>query len=143
MKIFSVTFELKIFPFFPLHRHRFHLFMHDQFKAKILEENGDEKWKQDLIECLAVPGFELFSEMKSRRFIKTHLPFKLLPPSVMEKKAKVVYIARNPKDVVVSYYHLNKLYRTQGYVNDFETFFKYFMDDLCELNFLELFELHT
>lgn len=106
--------------------------MHDQLKAKILKENDDEQWKQDLIECISVPGFEFLAKMESKRFIKTHLPFKLLPPSIMEKKAKIVYIARNPKDVIVSYYHLNKLYRTQGYVNDFETFFKYFTNDLCE-----------
>lgn len=109
--------------------------MHDQLKAKFLKENDDEQWKLNLIESISVPGFEFFPKIKQQRFIKTHLPFKLLPPTVMEEKAKVVYIARNPKDVVVSYYHLNKLYRTQGYVNDFETFFKYFTSDLCELFF--------
>jgi hypothetical protein len=117
--------------------------MHDQVKAKILKENDDERWKLDLIECISVPGFELFTKMESKRFIKTHLPFKLLPPSVMEKKAKVVYIARNPKDVVVSYYHLNKLYRTQGYVNDFETFFKYFTNDICEFCLTSFSFIHS
>lgn len=106
--------------------------MHDQMKAKFLEENDYEPVKAQLIETLAMPGYQFFAEMKQQRFIKTHLPFKLLPKSVAEKQAKVVYVARNPKDVVVSYYHLNKLYRTQGYVNDFPKFFKYFMNDLCE-----------
>lgn len=100
-------------------------------KAKFLKENEGEKRKRDLIECLSTPGYKFFAEMKEQRFIKTHLPFKLLPPSITSKKAKVVYVARNPKDVIVSYYHLNKLYRTQGYVNDFEIFFKYFLNDLC------------
>jgi sulfotransferase len=107
--------------------------MHDQMKEKFLKENEDEKWKTDFIEMISVPGYKFFPEMTQRRFIKTHLPFKLLPPSIMENRSKVVYVARNPKDVVVSYYHLNKLYRTQGYVNDFNTFFEYFMKDLCEL----------
>jgi hypothetical protein len=106
--------------------------MHDQMKAKFLDENDHEPAKSELIETLAVPGYEFFAAMQQRRFIKTHLPFKLLPKSIGEKRAKVVYVARNPKDVVVSYYHLNRLYRTQGYVNDFQTFFKYFMRDLCE-----------
>jgi hypothetical protein len=105
--------------------------MHDKMKAKFLKENEGEKGKCDLIECLSTPGYKFFAEMEEQRFIKTHLPFKLLPPTIMSKRAKVVYIARNPKDVVVSYYHLNKLYRTQGYVNDFEMFFKYFLNDLC------------
>lgn len=111
---------------------RFHLYMHDQTKAKFLNENHDEPWKMELIECLSVPGYKFFTEMTQQRFIKTHLPFKLLPKSIMTRRTKVVYIARNPKDVVVSYYHLNKLYRTQGYVNDFQTFFKYFVNDLSE-----------
>ena len=106
--------------------------MHDQVKAKLCKENDNEKFKIQLLENISIPGFEFFPKMQSKRFIKTHLPFKLLPPSVMEKKAKVVYIARNPKDVIVSYYHLNKLYRTQGFVNDFETFFDYFTNDLSE-----------
>lgn len=107
--------------------------MHDQLKVKFLEENEGEKWKTDFIEMISVPGYKFFAEMAQQRFIKTHLPFRILPPSIMEKRAKVVYVARHPRDVVVSYYHLNKLYRTQGYVNDFNTFFEYFMKDLCEL----------
>lgn len=108
-------------------------------KATFLAENADEQWKADFIEMVSVPGYQFFAEMTQPRFIKTHLPFKLLPPSIAEARAKVVYVARHPKDVVVSYYHLNKLYRTQGYVNDFDTFFEYFTRDLCELkHFLAL-----
>lgn len=106
--------------------------MHEQMKATFLAEN-EEQWKKDFIEMASTPGFKFFPQMSQQRFIKTHLPFKILPPSIMDKRAKVVYVARHPRDVVVSYYHLNKLYRTQGYVNDFETFFEYFMKDLCEL----------
>lgn len=102
-------------------------------KATFLAENADERWKTDFIEMISVPGYQFFAEMSQQRFIKTHLPFKLLPPSIMQARAKVIYVARHPKDVVVSYYHLNKLYRTQGYVNDFDTFFEYFTRDLCEL----------
>lgn len=112
---------------------RFHLYMHDQMKEKFLNENANsDAWKKDFIETISEPGYKVFAEMTTRRFIKTHLPFKLLPHNVMERRSKVVYVARNPKDVVVSFYHLNKLYRTQGYVNDFDTFFKYFVRDLCE-----------
>ena len=34
---------------------------------------------------------------KDPRFIKTHLPLSLLPDDLLEK-AKVIYVARNPKD---------------------------------------------
>lgn len=45
---------------------------------------------------------------------------------------QVIYVARNPRDVVVSYYYLNKLYRTQGYVNTFEKYWDYFEKNLSK-----------
>ncbi|XP_070400696.1 cytosolic sulfotransferase 1-like [Nothobranchius furzeri] len=37
--------------------------------------------------------------------IKTHLPVQFVPKSVWEQRVKIVYVARNAKDSVVSYYH--------------------------------------
>jgi len=45
---------------------------------------------------------------------------------------QVVYVARNPKDVAVSFYHLNRLIRTQGYVGDFPSYWDYFEKNLRE-----------
>lgn len=45
-------------------------------------------------------------ELPSPRLIKSHLPLALLPVQLWQKKAKVVYVFRNPKDAWVSaYYH--------------------------------------
>lgn len=55
-----------------------------------------------------------------------------MPPSVLEKKCKVIYVVRDPKDVAVSYYHLNRLFRTQGYVGDFERYWHYFQNGLSK-----------
>ncbi|XP_038075385.1 sulfotransferase 1C2-like [Patiria miniata] len=41
----------------------------------------------------------------SPRLIKSHLQAQLLPPQVWEKKVKLVYVIRNPKDVATSYFH--------------------------------------
>ena len=49
---------------------------------------------------------EYIVNKKGRRVIKTHLPLEFLPPSLLEK-GKVVYVARNIKDAVVSYFHHN------------------------------------
>jgi len=44
----------------------------------------------------------------SRRIIKTHLPPALLPQGMLDK-CKVVWVTRNPKDSVVSWFHHEKL----------------------------------
>ncbi|XP_063889967.1 sulfotransferase 1A1-like [Scylla paramamosain] len=62
------------------------------------------------------------------RTIKTHLPFSLLP-SLMLDTSKVVYVARNPKDMLVSYHHHCRLIKMHGYVGSLEDFIQYFVDD--------------
>ena len=55
------------------------------------------------------PGDESQVALNTRpgpRFIKSHLPYHLIPISENEaKRSKYIYIARNPKDVAVSFYH--------------------------------------
>ncbi|XP_062130088.1 sulfotransferase 1C4 [Drosophila sulfurigaster albostrigata] len=115
------------FPFF-----EFPLFMHNDVKAELIAENEGNDKAIEFIELISRPGYETLDELPSnqRRFIKTHFPFSLMPPSVLEKKCKIIYVARNPKDVAVSYYHLNRLFRTQGYTGDFERYWRYFQQGL-------------
>ncbi|XP_070555619.1 sulfotransferase 1B1-like [Ptychodera flava] len=42
------------------------------------------------------------NSMESPRFLTTHAPYDLLPTQFHEKRPKLIYIARNPKDLVVS-----------------------------------------
>ena len=39
------------------------------------------------------------------RLLKTHLSYDMLPTQVREKKPKIVYVTRNPRDAVVSFYN--------------------------------------
>ncbi|XP_022083306.1 solute carrier family 46 member 3-like [Acanthaster planci] len=48
------------------------------------------------------PGYKVCATMKSPRCIISHCMERFRPPQVLTKNAKVVYVARNPKDVVVS-----------------------------------------
>ncbi|XP_075686986.1 sulfotransferase 1B1-like [Rhinoderma darwinii] len=55
------------------------------------------------------PGSQLLDSLSSPRVVKTHLPVSLFPNSFWEKNCKIIYIARNPKDVAVSFYHFDKM----------------------------------
>ncbi|CAM4544214.1 unnamed protein product [Lepidochelys olivacea] len=86
----------------------------------MIYKNGDaEKCKQDAI-YVRVPFMELIipgisngvaklAEMPSPRLVKTHLPVQLLPDSFWENNCKIIYVARNAKDVAVSYYHFYQM----------------------------------
>ncbi|KAF2887786.1 hypothetical protein ILUMI_18387, partial [Ignelater luminosus] len=109
---------------------RFSIFVHPETKAEFLKENSFSEKNQALVEAVSAPGWELLAKQKGRRFIKTHLPFSLLPPDLFTAGCKVIYVARNPKDVAVSFFHLNRLIRTQGYLGDFPKFWDYFERNL-------------
>ncbi|XP_063222124.1 sulfotransferase 1C4-like [Bacillus rossius redtenbacheri] len=108
----------------------FNIFVHDDTKAEFLEKAGRDKQTRLLVEKACDPAYKVLNETSAPRFIKTHFPFSLLPPNLLDCGAKVIYVARNPKDVAVSFYHLNKLILTQGYTGDFVKYWDYFENNL-------------
>ena len=64
-----------------------------------------------------------------QRLIKSHLPLGLLPPSLLST-ARVIYVGRNPKDVVVSYYHHHRLTKSVEPDLTFPEFVRVFMAGL-------------
>ncbi|XP_068214727.1 sulfotransferase 1B1-like [Palaemon carinicauda] len=68
------------------------------------------------------PGIKTVASKPGPRFIKTHLPYSLLPPSFESSNAKLVYITRNPRDTAISYFHFMRLLTPcsfQGTLSDF------------------------
>jgi len=68
---------------------------------------------------------EFAKKIGGRRVLKTHLPFSLLPKDVLDK-CKVIYVARNPKDVVVSYLHHHRILKGYQFVGTDSDFVDYF-----------------
>lgn len=78
---------------------------------------------------LHTPGPKIIAKMPSPRLIKTHLPFSLLPDQWKEKKPKIIYVLRNPKDVVVSYFSFTtKFFKGTPFNGTFEDFSRLFIE---------------
>ncbi|KAK3515256.1 hypothetical protein QTP70_013019 [Hemibagrus guttatus] len=75
----------------------------------------------DVTPVLTIPSYERapwLEEVRATKFVGklsaprplvSHMPYHLMPSTFFSSKAKVVYITRNPKDVVVSYYYFHKM----------------------------------
>ncbi|XP_013109277.2 sulfotransferase 1 family member D1 [Stomoxys calcitrans] len=71
---------------------------------------------------------ELSKKLSSPRVLKSHMPPNLLPRKLWSSKGKIIYVARNCKDVVVSSYHFCKNVGT-WIGNNFEDYAQDFMND--------------
>ncbi|XP_047388990.1 sulfotransferase 1A1-like [Sciurus carolinensis] len=79
--------------------------------------------------CPGVPsGLETLKERPAPRLLKTHLPLTLLPQSLLDQKVKVIYVARNAKDVAVSYYNFYKMAKVHPDPGTWDSFLEKFMD---------------
>ncbi|XP_058153464.1 sulfotransferase 1 family member D1-like isoform X2 [Dasypus novemcinctus] len=105
---------------------------------QIVNNGDEEKCKRDSIYNrvvfmeLIMPGFAdgvgSLNKMPSPRLVKTHLPVHLFPVSFWEKNCKTIYVARNAKDVAVSYYHFHKMAQTLPDPGTWEEFLDNFMN---------------
>ena len=75
------------------------------------------------------PTIDLADKMTGRRIIKSHLPLEFLPPGLLDT-CSVVYVARNIKDTIVSYYHHNLLLEWHGFKGTFSQFLQHFQDGI-------------
>ncbi|XP_072237361.1 sulfotransferase family 5A, member 1 [Leuresthes tenuis] len=62
------------------------------------------------------------------RLLTTHLPHHLLGPALQGSKARIIYVSRNPKDVVVSFYHFHKMANFLPETGSFPEFLNRFLD---------------
>uniref|UniRef100_A0A1B6DEM3 Sulfotransferase domain-containing protein n=1 Tax=Clastoptera arizonana TaxID=38151 RepID=A0A1B6DEM3_9HEMI len=84
-------------------------------ELSVLLSNEEGDWKDNIKDTIS-----MVENLTSPRFIKTHLPWCLLPKEIYSVKPKIIYVARNPKDMCVSYYHFLKLvHNMEGSFTDF------------------------
>nr|XP_006123298.3 amine sulfotransferase-like [Pelodiscus sinensis] len=63
----------------------------------------------------------------SPRLFATHLLHNLVPSDLRNRTGKVIYVARNPKDVVVSYFHFSNFIVKLETISDFNVFLEKFL----------------
>uniref|UniRef100_A0A8C6U221 Sulfotransferase n=1 Tax=Neogobius melanostomus TaxID=47308 RepID=A0A8C6U221_9GOBI len=88
-----------------------------------------DKAVTSLNEELNYNGVDLANNLPtSPRLIKTHYPVQFVPKSFFEQNCKIVYVARNVKDTMVSYYHFERMTQVQPEPGDWKDYFQRFLD---------------
>ncbi|XP_020859723.1 sulfotransferase 2A1-like isoform X2 [Phascolarctos cinereus] len=102
--------------------------------VSLIRSKGDNTWVQSIPIWNRSPWIEtdqgqlLLSkkEQNGPRFYSSHLPIQLFPKSYFHSKAKIIYIMRNPKDVVVSLYYFSKVAKFFHTAESFSQMFEKF-----------------
>ncbi|XP_055967391.1 sulfotransferase 1B1 [Sorex fumeus] len=104
----------------------------------VLNDGDVEKSKRDFITAkvpmlemslpgLRTSGIEQLKKNPSPRVVKTHLPTDLLPKSFWENNCKMIYLARNAKDVAVSFYHFDLMNNLEPFPGTWGEYLEKFM----------------
>uniref|UniRef100_A0A4W3GY40 Sulfotransferase n=2 Tax=Callorhinchus milii TaxID=7868 RepID=A0A4W3GY40_CALMI len=106
--------------------------------VSLINSDGDPTEVQNTQAHKRVPWIEVppsnFQLRPSPRLNVTHLPYHLVPKELKEKKGKVIYVARNPKDVIVSSYHFHNHLAFYESSKDFSDFLEKFIDGALEFS---------
>uniref|UniRef100_A0A673CGP1 Sulfotransferase n=1 Tax=Sphaeramia orbicularis TaxID=375764 RepID=A0A673CGP1_9TELE len=73
-------------------------------------------------------GLEDYTLRRSPRLFSSHLIPALMPPGLKNKKAKIIYVMRNPKDVVVSFYHFSHILKDLDTPESFDSYLEQFLE---------------
>ncbi|XP_032119052.1 bile salt sulfotransferase-like [Sapajus apella] len=99
----------------------------------LIHVNGDPTWIQTVPVFLRSPWIEdahLQKDLINRngpRLMVSHLPVQLFPRSYFNCNAKVVYILRNPKDIITSLYHVSRGFVCKKQPENFDEFLNRFI----------------
>ncbi|XP_048251814.1 sulfotransferase 1C2-like [Haliotis rufescens] len=87
---------------------------------------------------LEASGNDVLEKSPSPRILNTHCLVEQLPRGVFEKKCKIIYILRNPKDMAVSYFHHHKkLTHVYDYHGKWENYFPLLLDGKEKMEYVE------
>ncbi|OWF36360.1 sulfotransferase 1C4-like isoform X1 [Mizuhopecten yessoensis] len=78
---------------------------------------------------------EKLDALPSPRILNTHIRFNNIPKGLIERKCRIVFVVRNPKDIAVSMYnHISAKGSAFAYKGSFDDFLSLFMSDVVPHN---------
>ncbi|XP_027287095.1 bile salt sulfotransferase 1-like isoform X2 [Cricetulus griseus] len=99
----------------------------------LIQKKGNPEWVQSVPFWERSPwveteiGYQALINKEGPRLISSHLPFHLFPRSFFSSKAKMIYVLRNPRDVLVSgYFFWNKTNLAKN-TDSLRTYFEWFL----------------
>ncbi|XP_040206222.1 amine sulfotransferase-like [Rana temporaria] len=94
--------------------------------------NGTEKIdtseRMKWFECQTLNPDLDYNKLPSPRLFVSHLSETFVPQELKSKKGKIIYVMRNPKDVIKSAYHFENIFVSSEKSPDFNHFFEKFLD---------------
>ncbi|XP_016072211.1 PREDICTED: bile salt sulfotransferase [Miniopterus natalensis] len=99
----------------------------------LIYSKGDPAWVQSVPIWERSPwventhGHEILKHQEGPRLITSHVPCHLFPKSVFKSKAKMIYLIRNPRDVLVSGYFFWIISKLAKRPESLEQYFEWFL----------------
>ncbi|XP_074163215.1 sulfotransferase 2A1-like [Sminthopsis crassicaudata] len=97
----------------------------------LIYSKGDPTWVKSVPYWKRCPWIEGEKQMANNRtdcrLFTSHLPVHLFPKAYFTSKAKILYVARNPRDILVSLFHFRNYIPCYPLWSTFEHFFEEFL----------------
>ncbi|XP_060070422.1 sulfotransferase 1B1-like [Ylistrum balloti] len=99
---------------------------HWVFNIVNMIQTGSLRYKANPV-MIEFQDLEILDEMKSPKILTTHLTYPFIPKAAKEGQMKLIYVLRNPKDVVCSYFTYMSQIQCTSYIGNFGGFFEAFL----------------
>ncbi|XP_044137490.1 sulfotransferase 2B1-like [Bufo gargarizans] len=99
----------------------------------LIKHKGDLEKSNSIPIFMRSPWFESIGnrepieKMESPRILSSHLQHHIFAKSFFKSKAKIIYTMRNPKDIIVSFFHFTKILKIFQPAEDFQNFIEDFI----------------